>query len=276
MLVEEKKIGFDYQRRLDGNCGQRALMHALLILGHPVSEDEAHQLTDRPRWKTRLTGTDERHMKLGVRRAGFKPLARVSYDRAEAHHEIDAMLESSFPVIICVEDQQHWAVLAGKASSSQYYWIDSADDDLYGTWTWTDIADWMETNGEYYFIGVAPKTKADRRTSAVPDFFRMYQGFDDDDLAEYWGWYLEDLRKCFDLPEHTAGAINARAFFERYGKTIYDACKESCRSIDEDQLHYEYGNYRKVAFVHNMSVSRERIEEAIARLTSAVTFTAML
>ncbi len=275
-MLEETKIGFDYQRRHDGNCGQRALVHALLILGHPISEDEAHQLTDRPRWKTRLWGTNEHHLKLGVRRAGFKPMARLVYDRAEAHRKIDFMLEAGNPVIICTEDNQHWAVLAGKAGSSAYYWIDSADDDLYGAWNWTDIADWMEFNGEYYFIGVAPKTKADRRTSAVPDFSRMYQEFDDDELAEYWGWYLEDLRDCFDLPEHTAGAVNAREFFEKFGRIIYGACKDACRELDDNQLRYEYGNYRKVALVHNMSVSRERLEEAIARLTSAITYTAML
>ena len=84
MQEEQHIIGFDYQRRYDGNCGQRSLMHALLLLGHPVTEDEAHRLTDRPRWKTRLHGTNEHHMKLGIRRAGFRPLPRMLFDRAEA------------------------------------------------------------------------------------------------------------------------------------------------------------------------------------------------
>lgn len=271
-MLEERKIGFDYQRRSEGNCGQRSLMHALLLLGHAVSEDEVHKLTDRPRWKTKLFGTNEHHLKLGIRRAGFKPMARLAYDRAEAHRHIDSMLEAGYPVIICTEENQHWAVLAGKAGSTQYYWIDSADDDLYGVWNWTDIADWMEFNGEYYLIGVAPRSKADKRTSAVPDFFRMYQEFDDDDLAEYWGWYLQDLRACFDLPEHTAGAVNARDFFDEYGKTILEACKDACRDVDENQLRWEYTNYRKVALVHNMSISRDRLPDAVARLTAAITY----
>ena len=274
-MPEERVIGFDYQRRLDGNCGQRSLVHALLLLGNPISEDDAHRLTDRPRWKTRLHGTNEHHLKLGIRRAGFKPSARLTFDRAEAHRAIDAMLEAGFPVIICTENNEHWAVLAGRAGSSQYYWIDSADDDLYGCWTWTDVADWMEHNGEYYFIGVVPKTNAQKRHSAVPDFYRMYAEFDDDTLAEYWGWYLEDLRKCFDLPEYSAGSINARDFFECYGRTIYDACLEACREVDEELLRWEYGNYRKVALVHNMNVSRDRIPEAVSRLTAAVTYAAV-
>lgn len=276
MMLQEEKIGFDYQRGSEGNCGQRSLMHAMLLLGHPITEDEAHRLTDRPRWKTKLFGTNEHHLKLGIRRAGFRPLSRLMYDRAESHRHIDAMLENGFPVVICTEDNQHWAVLAGKAGSSQYYWIDSADNDLYGVWNWTDIADWMEFNGEYYFIGVSPKTKADKRTSAVPDFFRMYQEFDDDDLAEYWGWYLKDLRECFDLPEHTTGAVDARDFFDEYGKTIYEACSNVCRDLEDNQLRWEYGNYRKVALVHNMSVSRERVPHAIARLAAAVTYATSL
>jgi hypothetical protein len=267
-----RKIGFDYQRQYDGNCGQRSLMHAMLLLGKPISEDEAHRLTDRPRWKTRMWGTNEHHLKLAIRRAGFKAISKLHFDRAEAHKHIDALLDAGNPVIICTEDNQHWAVLAGRAGTSQYYWIDSADDDLYGVWNWTDIADWMEWQGEYYFIGVAPKSKSEKRTSAVPDFFRMYHEFDDDDLAEYWGWYLQDLRACFDLPRHTSGAVNARDFFEEYGKTIFDSCREACRDVDENQLKYEFGNYRKVALVHNMSVSRDRVPEAIARLSSAVSY----
>jgi len=271
-----EKIGFDYQRRADGNCGQRSLVHALLLLGNPISEDDAHRLTDRPRSKTRLFGTNEHHMKLGIRRAGFKPMARQVTDRAEAHRMIDAMLDAGLPVIICTENNEHWAVLAGKAGG-QYYWIDSADDDLYGCWGWTDVADWMESLvGEYYFIGVSPRTKAQNRHSAVPDFSRIYADFDDDALAEYWGWYLRDLRECFDLPEHTAGTVNAREFFDEFGKTIYDASRSAIRDIDERTFDWEFGNYRKVALFHNMNVSRERVPEAIARLTAAITYTACM
>ena len=76
------------------------------------------------------------------------------------------------------------------------------------------------------------------------------------------------------MPGRGGGLMGAREFFDGYGKMIFETCVSTCRGLDEGLLRYEYCNYRKVALVHNMGLSREMVPEAIARIAAAVVFSA--
>ncbi len=262
--------GFENQDDYEGICGQRSLVHALLLNGIPVTQKDVHNFTGVPYWLANIKGTNEDEVKRGIRNAGCVP--RVFSDTGElrARKSIDDLLLKNIPVIVYSFSDDHWAVLAGKRGNS-YYWIDSADDELYGVWSWTDIADWISDDDEYFFIGVEPKDKTQLSHSIVGKFPKVYDMFDDDDLAEYWGYYLEDLSELFDSPKDSKNSVSAKEFFDTYGGIILDSAGYYYIDTDEDYIEWELENYKKVAVSHNLSISNNKIVEAVSALSAALT-----
>ncbi|MDG7000172.1 MAG: hypothetical protein JRN15_13790 [Nitrososphaerota archaeon] len=161
-------LQFGYQK--SGMCGHRSLIHVLALLGITITEKEACKLTGVSRSEAPDTGTTEHKLIKAIRKAGCKPHAHTCSSSRKARSKIDKCLKRGMPVIISTDEQEHWAVLAGK-HRDRYFWIDSADVRLLGHWKWDDIADWMEFDREYYLIGVeAP----DMSQSVVKRYYSIY------------------------------------------------------------------------------------------------------
>ena len=103
---------------------------------------------------------------------------------------------------------------------------DSVDDQLYGEYTWDDLADWIRNPevegdevGEELFYGIAV-TPNDVRHSLVLDCTKAYKVLPGDGLDENWGEYLDDLLEYFDCPEDSITHLSGQEFFDIYGKTI--------------------------------------------------------
>ena len=150
----KKRIGFQKQRD-PGTCGQRSLIHALLLLNHPISERQAFKACDVTRKEVNEEGTDEKELKLALKYFGHEYSVLDTYSRKAAHHFINKHLDAGRPIIICVQFFQHWAVLA-RRDNSKYVWIDSADDKLIGSWKIQDILGWMRCLFRYYAIAIKP------------------------------------------------------------------------------------------------------------------------
>lgn len=269
----QEVIGFDYQGSFSGSCAQRALVHALLLLGISVSEREAHKATDIPPWLAAWHGTDESHLKKGIRRAHCAPVECSTDEEPAMRAFIERSLRRGMPVIISTDYGGHWAVLAGKHSADELFWIDSGDDELYGAWKWRGIAEWMydDHEEEYYCIAVKPKNESQLFHSLVPRFEKVYELFDDVDLAEWWGYYLEDLNEIFDNPPEGTPALSSDDFFDAYGTEITDAALHYCLFAEREKTEWEMKNYRTVASMHALSISDERVPQALIKLTSALT-----
>ena len=161
-------LQFGYQK--SGMCGHRSLIHALALLGMTITEKDAIRLTGVSRSRAEDAGTNEHRLIKAIRKAGCKPHAHTCSSSRNARSKIDKYLKRGMPVIISTDEEEHWAVLAGKYRD-RYFWIDSADVRLLGHWKWADIADWMEFDGEYYLIGVeAP----DMSQSVVKRYYSIY------------------------------------------------------------------------------------------------------
>lgn len=164
-----ESLMFDYQK--SGMCGHRSLIHALALLGINLTEKDAIRLTGVTRARAAETGTSEKKLIKAIRKAGCQPHVHTCNSEKKAKSRIGTFLKKGMPVIISTDDEQHWAVLAGRYKD-RYYWIDSADPRLVGHWKWDDIAEWMEyDDAEYYFIGIAEK---DMSHSVVKRFHELY------------------------------------------------------------------------------------------------------
>jgi len=269
-------IGFNWQDKRNGQCGQYAFTHALLVLGIPVSIREAHRLQKWPIWKTSDIGTDEEKIKRGLKKCNCKAIEYTVYDDQEAKKIVDDLLNQDCPVIICTNNYNHWAVIAGKMGKNKYIWIDSSDDDLIGSWKWQDIADWIACENddgsfEYYILGVKPKDKNYKNHSLVSKFNKVWDLLADPDLCEWWGYYMEDLLEVFDCDYSAKERVTADEFFKLYKKKIVETINYFYPGPDKKYIEYEINNYEKVAKAYNLFVSKDKIPEALISFTSALT-----
>ena len=195
-------LGFAVQGK--GACARFALRHALLCLGVPTTERAITRGMRRGRLRTRLFGSDEVAILRGVRRLGARPEELRARTGAEARRGIDRALREGAPCILCVTSASgdgwgHWALLAGRVGE-RYLWIDSADDRVVGTWTWTAIARWMRCEGEaepFYAIAVRPRTSVARARSLTPRAAAALPALRDERQRDGWGVRLAALRRIF-------------------------------------------------------------------------------
>ncbi len=270
----QQVMGFTTQNYLDGACGKFALQHALLLLGIPVSQKDITKATGVSPIITRAVGTGPNRIIRGLEYFGCRAVEHTADSPAAFRRQLDEMLAKGCPCIISVEGGSHWAVIAGK-SSGRYWWIDSADEEVFGCWNWRKIVDWI-ANEEAYLIGVKPKSSRQLLHSLVPHFQKVTARLQDEDLREYWGYYLSDLIESFDCPADGSEAITAGEFFSRYGKQMTDAVCHQYLYADEDQVSWELENYRAVAEAHSLTVSKSKVTWGIANLTAALTCISIL
>ena len=183
----QENIGFENQGSISGTCAQRSLVHSLLLLGISISKNQAHSRTGISKFNAIINGTTENSLIKGINRCNCIAYPYGLTNAKETRSLINQFLNDGKPVIIQTEYKKHWLVLAGRESQDNYYWIDSDDDVLYGYDSWIDIRDWMENNGQYYFIGVRPNDDEQLKHSLVKDFRDVYALFDDEELAESLG-----------------------------------------------------------------------------------------
>lgn len=152
-------MGQKYHRQysLEGNCGQHALVHALGCLGIHISIGEAHRRTGVSRLRAMIGGSDEHAIMMGIRKSGCKPLPHLVHGEAKARRIISRFLRQGIPLIILIDEEEHWMVLSGM-KGERFTWIDSVDERLTGSSKWRTVEGWMaygRAADRYYFIGVA-------------------------------------------------------------------------------------------------------------------------
>lgn len=264
--------GFDYQSSWAGNCAQRALIHSLLLLGIPILESDAHHKTGVSKYKALLQGTSLSSLKKAILRCGCIPYLYESRNASDIRKHIDEFLKRGLPIIVNAEEGTHWGVLASKRSYDYYYWIDSDDTRLYGCYHWVKIRDWIENAGGYLVVGIRPKDDKKFDHSIVKNFGTVYSYFDDDDLAEYWGYYLDDLVNLFDSPSDRKLGLSAEVFFDKYGERIVENLYWQHGNVEKRRIGYELLNYLKVASAHNLSVSIAEEDNALIGITAAMAY----
>jgi hypothetical protein len=269
----QEQIGFQSQGTFSGNCGQRSLIHSLLLLGIPVSERTAHERTKVGWFTVMFRGTGEEALEKAIERSGCIASLNETFSADEARRRIDGFLDCGMPVIVNMNGV-HWFVLAGKTPFGRYWWIDSSDYPLMGSASWSRVQDWMTSNDHHFvFIGVRPAQDDQLERSLIPNFSKVSDLWDDEDLADWWGYYLEDLADMFDCPTDGSG-LTASDFFSRFSKEIVDSIEFYHGDAERASLKWEIGNYEKVAVAHRMSISEGKVHSALIKLSAAITLVA--
>lgn len=126
-------------QRSKSSCGPAALSNALECLGLRRSEDELSALC-----KQTPDGTSPKNLCAAI--ATIEGTRNTVIDEVKPHIAILQLLQSLYegrPVIVCVDDWQHYAVAAGVLGfGHRVVCIDSGDNDLVKTRTVDEFVDW--------------------------------------------------------------------------------------------------------------------------------------
>jgi|GEM_PF-4837580 len=259
--------GFNYQQY--GNCGQFALLNALLLLGIPVTNKQAHIKTGITITKSTFSGTDSKNIAKGIKSFNCKAIKFHSDSESETKKEIDNFLSKNIPLIIGCENYDHWAVLADK-KDNKYYWLDSADEDIIGLSDWDEIEDWIkyedENDYKYFFIAVKPKNSG----YSITNLNQLYKiSYKNEDLFFTCGEMLQDLLEIFyfnDKTNYSAGIL-----LNQYKEIIIDGICRLYYYADKTEIEKLFNDYLTIAELYNLKVDKEIRVQALIEFTILLT-----
>ncbi len=221
----QEKIGFNWQSKYSGSCGQYSLQHSLLLLGIPITQKDAHKATKVHPIIAAIKGTDENKLKKGIYHYNCHPIVFTTMNKIKFREKLDNLLMKGIPAIVSFNEDEHWAVVCGKKSQNIYFVIDSNDYDLITSYHWSDLVDYID-NDTYYLIGVKPNNENYLKHSLVRNFSKAEKVLNrGDELYAWWGYYLEDLNYIFDCPASGNNIISAKEFFKNWGEKIFNSTK---------------------------------------------------
>jgi len=270
--ILDKKFGFNYQEH--GNCGQYAFLNTLLLLSIPISVKDAHKKTQVTRLKAIWEGTEPEKIIRGIKKYGCSAKPITCNDEKKLKEKIDAYLEAGIPLIVCVDDYEHYAVLSGKINK-KYYWIDSADSDIIGHSSWSEIAEWLESSEEdekYYCIAVIPP----KQNNALTDIDKLLKiSRKDEDLFNNYGYLLKDLLDIVDDQGSSGKRVPVAEFLIKYQHKVIGSIEELYYYTNKKELKQIMKDYITLAELHNLMLAADDELDVLARLTVMVTMYAV-
>ena len=302
--MADRPLGFEYQNDYGGACGAYALGHAMNLIGIPGEIEDSkkysnyrsisgsvkknlsfHSIIDPISTVQKIysdIGTSERGIVSGIRKQSCTYTEIDNYSEQNSREILDSMLEKGIPVILFVnvdgseEDKGHWLVCGGK-TGDKYVIIDSspvlASKGVISLHTWIELRRrfiFFEWSGVYFNMsGYAIQSPS--QISAVPRIHNyLTQLYRNEGLREWWGYYLDDLLAVFDNTGNSGDVMTSESFFQNYTPVIIQNIRYWYDDFEKSRIEKELSNYKIVADVYDLAISKEKVPEAAISMTVAV------
>lgn len=243
------------------SCGAHSVYHSLLCLGVVADKSKVVDLAslspfgdgfglslDELKKLAKGHGVKSVDLSTSAGNAGLRQL-RLNINR---HLGLD------HPVVLGVEQDGHWVVIAGRKGNT-YYWIDSAGEQIAGQADWNEVVDWIgepQDDPNYYAAMAVYPVNGPTKRSLVPWMDSLWETLaTDDELANYWGYYLEQLDNVLDYGG-SKPTIPAGEFFRINEEAIVQPVlwADTDGELDEDAVRDIYRSYWTVADMHSLMV----------------------
>jgi len=96
------------------SCGVAAVVNSLKCLGIEAKYRQVKKLAGT----TKKNGTNEKGVEFALSCFGFKTKVLDSFYKKESLEFVDSSIRQGYPVIICVENWNHWSTVIGKIGDS--------------------------------------------------------------------------------------------------------------------------------------------------------------
>lgn len=128
------------------NCGALALVNAFDALGEKLGVRAAETLADT----SPVKGTQETGLKKALKKLEKHPMEIHNKDAFRAWTLLQGFLRQGFPVLLLVDDGEHWVVAIGTLGPERVLVVDSADGAVVQSRDYEQLmARWLASDGCY-------------------------------------------------------------------------------------------------------------------------------
>jgi hypothetical protein len=269
-------LGF-YPQPNDWSCGPFALKHALVALGRLVDEDKIATIARTHWW----SGTDEIRLARAARAFDCDLESVRTLDADKARGILVKKLRGGSPVLLCVDQWEHWITVVGH-ETSKFVIIDSDLDPVLDVVTWPQLrkrweyldVDYDEENPPtiYDLFAVRPRFRVSVKANFSLARLRFLRRAENRTLALYWDDYLEDLLEiCRPRSSRQASPLSMAEFLRRNQDLIVSRVLYWHGDVDKSLVIRLLRNLRFVAETYGLVIPSAATRRAVADLAILVT-----
>jgi hypothetical protein len=267
-----------YPQPNDWTCGPFALKHALATLGRIASE-ETIKVRANTRW---WAGTDEINL---TKAAAFFDceLQTVRSRRAEiARKRLTHFLKKRIPVIVCVDEWEHWIVVVRSENGGRFVIIDSDLDPVVMVLSWKQLerrwryrdVDYDEEEPPllYDMHPVVPRFRVAVSAGISVAKARHLRQAKHARLAHHWNTYLEDLLEVCRPPNvRMIKPLSMAEFLRRNSELVVSRVLYWYGDIERKCVEELLADYRFVAETYGLVIPEAKARRAVADLAILAT-----
>lgn len=250
-------------------CGPFALKHALLLLGVSADEQRIARLAGSDH-----RGTDELELAQAARHFGCELQTIRCRDPECAREALATQLGDRTPVLLCIEQWDHW-VVAAHEDDGTFVIVDSRAAAIFRVLPWEYLRDllvYREGRGgrELYDLHpLAPLRDTGVRPTLTMERARFLQEWDHQEVARHWNRFLADAREVTGGPNgDEPGALSPGEFFGRHEPALLDAVASGNRSGQRTRARKLLHGMRFLADAYGLRVAKSQELHAVRRLES--------
>lgn len=269
MRIQFSPLGL-YPQPNDWTCGLFALKHALVTLGRSADEESIGEVA-RPHW---WSGTDEIRLARAARAFDCDLDLVRTCDPARAKRDLVATLRKRIPVVLCVDQWEHW-ITAVRYESSRFVIIDSNLDPVLDSVTWNQMRRrWRYLDYEYDddeppevydYYAIKPRGRSKVQASFSLARVRALRRQENRRLAEHWNEYLEDLLEiCRPRSTRHSAPLSMGEFLRRNQELIVSRVLYWHGEISRTLLNRLLRDLRFVAETYGLVIPASAQRQAVA------------
>lgn len=270
-----------YPQPNEWTCGPFALKHALATLGRIADENTIAEHARTHWW----SGTDEIQLAKAAHACGCDlPLIRSANEERARRVLVDT-LRRKIPVLLCVDDWEHWITVV-RHHSGHFVIIDSNLDPVLSIVSWPQLrARWryrdVDYDAEYppslYDLHpVEPRFRVSVKADFSEARVRHLRRAENWRLARYWSVYLEDLLEiCRPPAVQMVRPLSMGEFLRRNQDLIVSRVVYWHGEIKREEVRRLLVDYRFVAETYGLVIPEAKVRRAVADLAILATMWAI-
>jgi len=270
-------LGF-YPQPNDWVCGPFALKHALVTLGRLTDEDRLSSIA-HPHW---WSGTDEVRL---ARAAQHFDCDLPFIRRRDPHMARGALvryLRERIPVLLCVDDWEHWITVV-RNEGSRFVVLDSRHDPVLNVVEWPRLRNrWRYLDRDYdesdppalYDLHpVRPRFRVPVTAQFSVQRVQHLRRPENRSLALHWDAYLEDLLEiCAPPSARVTDSLTMGQFLSRHQDMLVSRVVYWHGEIASEGVIRLLRNFRFVAETYGLVIPASATRRALADLSMLVAF----
>jgi hypothetical protein len=248
-------------------CGPFALKHALLLLGRPADEQQLARLAGSDH-----RGTDELELARAARSFDCELGTVRTRDPESARRELTSQLGETRPVLLCIEQWDHWVVAAHEHDDT-FVIVDSRAGAIFRVLPWEYLREllvYRESRRErelYDLHPLIPLRDAGLRPELTIDRARFLQEWEHQDVARHWNRFLADACEVFGGANgDETPLLSPGDFFGRQEPVLLDAVAPSNDSGQRSRARRLLRGIRFIADTYDLRLAEPEAPDAARRL----------